>query len=98
MEFAKEIRVDQDKHGAPQITIDGQPFPWYTAGIVVPAPALDKTPTVTVTIPAERVTMVNEMQPPASRIPRDEEIARGPYRCGLPGCIGAHTTPGEVCC
>lgn len=95
MEFAKEIRVDQDEHGAPRITIDGQPFPWYTAGIVVPAPSLDKAPTVTVTIPAERVTMINELLPPAQRAHQEREVRPN---CGHPGCIGAHTTPGEVCC
>lgn len=94
MDFAKEIRVDQDERGAPRITIDGQPFPWFTAGIVTPSPAHDKTPTITVTIPAERVTMVNELSPPAN--PRRARKAE-PF-CRHPGCIGAHTVLGEVCC
>ncbi len=67
VEFPKEIRVESDENGAPRITIDGQPFPWYTAGIVAPAPSLSHaTPTVTITIPAEKVVMVNEMQPPTA--------------------------------
>ena len=94
MDFAKEIRVDQDERGAPRITIDGQPFPWFTAGIVTPPPVLDGAPMITVTIPAERVTMVNELLPPAG--PRGERKVE-PF-CRHPGCIGAHTVPGEVCC
>lgn len=65
MEFPREIVIDQDANGAPRITIDGQALPWYTAGIVVPPPSRDQMPTVVLTIPAEKVTMVNELQPPA---------------------------------
>jgi hypothetical protein len=97
-EFAKEIRVETDRAGAPYITIDGQPFPWHTAGIVIPAPSRDQFPTITVTIPAEKVVMVNEMQPPAPRVSREDEIANGPYRCRHPGCSGLHAMPSEVCC
>lgn len=94
MEFAKEIRVDQDERGAPRITIDGQPFPWCTAGIVVPPPALDQAmPTITVTIPAEKVTMLNELPAPKTRLEREVKP-----NCGHPGCLGRHTVPGEVCC
>lgn len=60
MEFPHEVRVESDESGAPRITIDGQPFPWYTAGILAPAPSREHMPTITVTIPAEKVTMVNE--------------------------------------
>jgi hypothetical protein len=98
VEFPEEIRVETAANGAPVIKIDGQPFPWYTAGIVTPPPSRDAMPTVTVTIPAERVVMINEAQPSGSRVPRDEEIARGPYRCGHPGCAGRHSLPNESCC
>lgn len=97
MEFPKEIRIETDRTGAPRIAIDGQPFPWHTAGIVVPPPSRDQFPTITVTIPAEKVVMVNELQPPASVGSRDDEIAKGPYRCGHPGCLGRHSLS-EVCC
>jgi hypothetical protein len=74
VELPKEIRVESDRTGAPRITIDGQPLPWYTAGIVVPPPALGQAmPTVTITIPAEKVTMVNEMMPPAAEDSRGDE-------------------------
>lgn len=63
MEFPKEIRIESDENGAPRITIDGQPFPWYTAVIVAPAPSREHMPTITVTIPAEKVTMVNGPMP-----------------------------------
>lgn len=72
MEFSKEIRVESDRAGAPRVTIDGQPLPWYTAGIVVPPPSRDQMPTVVLTIPAERVVMVNEMQPAAPEVSRDD--------------------------
>lgn len=92
MGLAKEIVVDQDANGAPRVTIDGREFPWYTAGIVVPTPSVDKMPTVVITIPAEKVTMVNEM------LPRAPEPSGGPYRCGHSGCLGRHSLPSEVCC
>lgn len=60
MGLAKEILVDRDERGAPRITIDGEVLPWYTSGIVVPAPDLREAPTVTVTFLAERVAMVND--------------------------------------
>jgi hypothetical protein len=66
MELAKEIRVETTRAGAPCITIDGQPFPWHTAGIQTPPAALGQFPTITVTIPAEKVVMVNEMMPKAA--------------------------------
>gem|GEM_PF-6089402 len=69
MELPKEIRVESDRTGAPRVTIDGQPLLWYTAGIVVPPPSRDQMPTVVLTIPAEKVVMVNEMQPPATGLP-----------------------------
>lgn len=61
--LAKHIRVDQDERGAPCITIDGELLPWYTTGIVVPAPSLKEAPTITVTFIAEQVEMVNKVRP-----------------------------------
>lgn len=60
--MAKLIRVDQDERGAPRITIDGEVLPFYTRGIVVPAPSLHESPTVTITLLADRVEMVNRVQ------------------------------------
>lgn len=60
MRLAKEIRVDRDEHGAPRITIDGEPLPWYTQGIVPRAPSLDDTAALTITIPAEHITLVDD--------------------------------------
>lgn len=60
MDIAKEIVVDKDERGAPRVTIDGQLFRWFTAGIVTPAPSLNEAPTVTITVLAEKVTMVND--------------------------------------
>lgn len=62
--LAEEIRIESGPNGAPMITIDGHFLPWVTCGIEVPAPALDKSPTVTVTFLAEKVEMVNEARPP----------------------------------
>jgi len=92
VEFPREIMIDQDEHGAPRVTIDGQPLPWYTAGIIVPPPSRDQMPTVVLTIPAERVVMVNEIQPPAAK------ESGPPYRCSHRGCLGQHSTPNETCC
>jgi hypothetical protein len=58
--LAKEIQIDRDDRGAPRITIDGEVFPYGTAGIVTPAPSLNDAPTVTITLLAEKVTMVND--------------------------------------
>jgi len=65
--LAKLIRVENAPNGAPIITIDGEVLPWYTAGIVTPAPSLDSSPTVTVTFLAERVEMVNRERGPRWR-------------------------------
>jgi hypothetical protein len=65
--FAKEITVDRDERGVPRITIDGERFRWFTNGIVVPAPSLNEMPTATITILADKVTMLNE-----DRYRRDE--------------------------
>lgn len=96
MDLAKEIRVDRDERGVPRITIDGQEFPWFTAGIETPAPNLTEVPTVTITIPAAKVVMENPSVVPQTRQLR--EVKGSPYRCGHPGCIGAHSTDSEQCC
>lgn len=57
--MAKLIRVESDFNGAPVVYIDGEPLPWYTAGVIVPAPSRSEAPTVTVTFLAERVELVN---------------------------------------
>lgn len=57
--LAKHIRVDRAPNGAPVVTIDGEVLPWYTAGVVVPAPAIGEMPTVTVTFIADKVEMLN---------------------------------------
>jgi len=74
--LAKEIRVDRDEHGAPRITIDGGQLPWYTQGIVPRAPSLNEFGAITITIPAETVTLADDLvsasrpqlddQPPSS--------------------------------
>lgn len=58
--LAKTIHVGRDEGGAPCIEIDGERLPWMTCGIVTPAPSLQEMPTVTITIPAERITMTND--------------------------------------
>jgi hypothetical protein len=95
MRLAKEIRVDRDERGAPQITIDGETLPWFTAGIVTPAPSLDEVPTVTITIPAEKVVVENRATPSASYLRR---VSGAAYRCGHPACLGVHITDNEQCC
>ena len=57
--LAKHIRVDRAPNGAPVISIDGEVLPWFTTGIVVPAPAMDAMPTITVTFVADKVEMIN---------------------------------------
>jgi hypothetical protein len=57
--LAKHIVVDRDENGAPRITIDGEQLPWFTQGIVTPAPSLREMPTVTITLLAEKVEMLN---------------------------------------
>lgn len=58
--LAKHIHVGRDEGGAPCIEIDGERLPWMTCGIVTLASSLQEMPTVTITIPAERVTMTND--------------------------------------
>lgn len=60
MRFAKQIRVDRDENGAPRVTIDGQQLPWYTQGIVPRAPSLNDVAALTITIPAEHITLVDD--------------------------------------
>lgn len=59
MHLAKEIRVDRDEHGAPRITIDGQDLGLYTQGIVPRAPSLNDWGALTITIPAETITLAD---------------------------------------
>lgn len=94
--LAKHIVVDRDDAGIPRITIDGQQLPWYTTAIT-PAPNLNEMPTITVTIPAEKVTMVNDSELPHRKTGRGE-IEPGRWRCGHRGCSGYHSTPDEACC
>lgn len=92
MELAREILVDRDDKGAPRITINGTPFPYYTAGIVTPAPSLHDMPTITLTIPAECVRMTND-----SGLPPEADRRNLTYRCKQPGCKGMHRRPLEEC-
>ena len=91
-QLAKEIVVDRDENGVPRITINGTPFPYYTAGIITPAPSLKDHPTITLTIPAECVRMVNDASLPPGVNRRNVR-----YRCKTPGCKGSHTRPLEEC-
>lgn len=95
-ELAKHVIIDRDQHGVPRITIDGTVLPWFTSGIAVPAPSLDEVPTVTITIPADKVSMLNEVVTPGGR--SREGAEPGFYRCRHRGCGGYHQTPNQQCC
>lgn len=61
--MAKDVVIDRAPGGAPRITIDGLMLPWYTAGIIANVPSLDGMTGLTITIPAERVTLLDATQP-----------------------------------
>lgn len=61
--LAGHIVVDRDERGAPRITIDGEVLPWLTYGIVPSVPKLGESPTLTVTILAEKVTTIDQYVP-----------------------------------
>jgi len=67
-----EISVRRNAGDGPWIHIDGELFPWYTAGVSVNAVSHDEMPTVTITIPAERVTLFNDVAPPPKETSPDE--------------------------
>ncbi len=58
--LTREIVVDRDEKGAPRITIDGVVLPWFTQGIVPRPPALGELAALTITIPAEKITLADE--------------------------------------
>lgn len=60
-ERANVIRVERTLDNRGTLTIDGEPFPWYIAedGVDVGPVRHDEVPTVTVTILAGRVEVLN---------------------------------------
>lgn len=63
--LAKSIEIE--RHGASAtIKVDGEPFPWYIARVADVHIDLDQEmPAVTITLLADRVTVVQDLTPDA---------------------------------
>lgn len=63
---AQVIRVERTPGNRGTLTIDGEPFPWYIAagGVEVGPVRYDEAPTVTVTIMAGQVEVLNAITDP----------------------------------